>query len=184
MRTQTKLITAVELLRMRDNGMRQELLAGEVRESPPPGREHGRVAAEFLVTLGQFVKAHDLGAYYAAETGFVLSSDPDTVRAPDAAFVTKIRLRQVPKGSGYFPGAPDLAVEVLSPGDRPAEVNAKVEDWLAAGCRMVVVVDPRRRTVKVHRRDADVVLLTERDTFDGEDVVPGFRLPVASLFAE
>jgi len=116
------------------------------------------------------------------ETGFLLARNPDTVRAPDVAFVARERLATAPKGRGYFPGPPDLAVEVISPGDTYAEVEAKVEEWLAAGSRMVVVVNPRNETLKVYGSLIDVTRLTVADTFDGGDVVPGFRLPVRRIF--
>jgi Uma2 family endonuclease len=146
----------------------------------PSGFEHGCVIINFTVPLGCFVKENALGVVSAAETGFLLATDPDTVRAPDIAFVARERLGSVAKG--YFPGAPDLAVEVISPGDTYSEVEDKVEAWLDAGCRMVVVVNPRNRTLKVYRTRTDVVVLTVDDSFDGGDVLPGFKLPVRQIF--
>ena len=182
MSTHTELKTAEDLLRMPDDGKRRELVAGEVREMAPSGHEHGRVTMRFSGPLSLFVDEHELGAVYAAETGFLLAKDPDTVRGPDVAFVVRERLATAPKGRGYFPGAPDLAVEVISPGDTYSEVEAKVEEWLEAGSRMVVVVNPRNETLKVYRGLTDVTRLTVVDTFDGADVVPGFRLPVRRIF--
>jgi Uma2 family endonuclease len=184
MATHVTHITAEDLLRMPDDGVRRELVGGELREMAPSGRTHGRVAMKFSWPLGQFVEENDLGEVYAAETGFLLATDPDTVRAPDAAYVARTRLESVPEGKGYFPGAPDLAAEVISPGDAYADVEAKVEEWLTAGCRMVVVINPRNETVKVYRSRTHVTVLTSEDTFDGEDVVPGFRLPVRRLFPQ
>lgn len=184
MTTEIQITTADELLHMPDDGKRRELVLGEVREMTPAGHEHGRLAMSFAVPLATYVREHDLGAVYAAETGFVLAKNPDTVRAPDAAFVARERLAAVGKGTGYFPGAPDLAVEVISPGDTYAEVEAKVDDWLAAGCRMVVVVSPRNRTLKVLRSVTEITVLTADDVFDGGDVLPGFRLPLAAIFAD
>jgi Uma2 family endonuclease len=182
MSTHTELKTVDDLLRMRDDGKRRELVAGELREMPPSGHEHGRVTMRFSAPLSLFVDEHNLGAVYAAETGFLLAKNPDTVRGPDVAFVARERLASVPKGRGYFPGAPDLAVEVVSPGDTYSEVEAKVEEWLEAGSRMVVVVNPRNETLKVYRGVADVARLTVADTFDGADVVPGFRISVRRIF--
>jgi Uma2 family endonuclease len=182
MTTDAKHMTARDLLRLPDDGIRRELVQGELREMPPSGHTHGRVAMRFSWPLGQFVDEHDLGEVYAAETGFLLAEDPDTVRGADAAFVARERVTQVEDDRGYFPGAPDLAVEVISPGDRYAEVEAKVEEWLDAGCRMVVVVNPRNRTVKVYRGMTDITVLTGDDSFDGEEVVPGFRLALPRLF--
>ena len=184
MNTTTQQITAEQLLMMPDNHMRRELVAGEVREMTPAGHEHGGVAVDITLPLGFFVKEHGLGRVYAAETGFILARNPDTVRAPDVAFVNRDRLALAPKGTGFFPGAPDLAVEVMSPDDTHPEVESKVQDWLGAGTRMVVVVNPRNRTLRVHRLGSKIVHLTVDDTFDGDDVVPGFRLPVREIFGE
>jgi Uma2 family endonuclease len=118
----------------------------------------------------------------AAETGFQIARDPDTVRAPDVGFVLSEREPGEPV-KGYFPGPPDLAVEVLSPDDRASEVLAKVRDWLAAGCRRVWVVDPRTRTVSVYRSPSEIVVLSESDTLTDEELLPGFHLPVGEIFA-
>jgi Uma2 family endonuclease len=184
MSTSTQQITADELLLMPDNGMRRELVAGELREMAPSGQEHGCVAMIFSIPLGAFIEEKKLGNSYAAETGFHLARGPDTVRAPDFAFVSCERLASVPKGRGFFHGPPDLAVEVISPSDTYSEVEDKVEEWLNAGCRMVVVVNPRNRTLKVYRTVTDVTILTVEDTFDGGDVVPGFQLLVRRIFPE
>jgi Uma2 family endonuclease len=159
-----------------------ELVAGEIVREPAPGEEHGRVAADVLVAVASFVREHRLGRVYAAETGFVVARDPDTVRAPDVAFVTAERLAATVRRGPYFEGAPDLAVEVLSPGNRPGEVDAKVSDYLAGGARVVWVVDPARRSVTVHRPDRDAEVLTATDTLDGGGALPGFRLPVREIF--
>lgn len=180
---QARLVTADELLAMPDDGLRRELVEGEVFVSPPPGEEHGVIAAEILVSLGSHVRAHGLGKVHAAETGFRTGSNPDTVLAPDAAFVSRERIEQAAVGRGYRTGAPDLAVEVVSPGDSFVEVEAKVARWLAAGCRMVIVVNPARRAATVYRSRDDIVLLTEGDVLDGGDVVPGWTLPLRELFA-
>ena len=148
----------------------------------PAGHHHGRVAINLTTPLDQHVRAHRLGVVFAAETGFRLESDPDTVRAPDVAFIQRERAEKVGDGDGYWPGAPDLAVEVVSPGDSFGEVEEKVFDWLDAGCRMVVVVNPRKRTATVYRSRSDIAVLTEGDELDGGDVVPGWRLPVRELF--
>ncbi|HEX6912225.1 MAG TPA: Uma2 family endonuclease [Longimicrobium sp.] len=175
-------VTADELLAMPDDGLRRELIEGEVHVTPPPGEEHGAVAAEILVSLGSHVRAQGLGRVFAAETGYRVGSDPDTVMAPDAAFVSRERIEQVGISKGYRAGPPDLAVEVVSPSDSFADVEAKVARWLAAGCRMVVVVNPARRAATVYRSRDDIVLLAEGDVLDGGDVVPGWRLPLRELF--
>ena len=179
---QSSLVTADELLAMPDDGLRRELVDGEIFVTPPPGEEHGVIAAEILVSLGSHVRAQGLGRVHAAETGFKIGSNPDTVMAPDAAFVSRERIEQAAIGRGYRAGAPDLAVEVVSPGDSFVEVEAKVTRWLAAGCRMVVVVNPARRAATVYRSRDDIRLLTAADVLDGGDVVPGWRLPLRELF--
>ncbi|HEV8061926.1 MAG TPA: Uma2 family endonuclease [Gemmataceae bacterium] len=135
MSTRTETVTADGLLQMPNDGLRRELIAGELREMTPSGFEHGCVTMNFSVPLGSFVKENDLGVVSAAETGFLLATNPDTVRAPDVAFVARERLEPVRKLAGFFPGAPDLAVEVISPGDTYSEVEDKVQAWLHAGCR-------------------------------------------------
>ena len=181
---QTKItrMTAAQLLDMSDDGYRHELVRGELRTMSPAGNVHGVVAQSLALSLGNHAMDNDLGLVYAAETGFLLASDPDTVRAPDAAFTRWERIDEVGEVEGFWPGAPDLAVEVVSPNDRYSEVNAKVSDWLRAGARMVIVVDYRRREVVVHS-PSDRVVLTEGDVLDGGDVVPGWTMPVYKLFA-
>ena len=182
MATQLGAITAEELLRMPDDGMRRELVQGELREMTPAGFRHGTVAGRIHIKLGYFVDEHDLGIVSAAETGFRLASDPDTVRAPDVAFVRRERIEEVGEPKGYWPGAPDLAVEVISPNDRYHEVHDKVLDWLRAGTRMVILADPSSRTLTVYHASREVEILTEDDTLDGGDVVPGWRVRVEQLF--
>jgi Uma2 family endonuclease len=185
MTIETRRTTAEELLRMPDDGFRYELVRGELRRMPPAGDEHGYLALEIASDLRNHVKANNPGRTYAAETGFKLASDPDTVRAPDAAFVSRERAEKVGRVAGYWPGAPDLAVEVVSPNDTHAEVTGKALAWLDAGCRMVLVADPERRAITVYRSRSDIRILTGEagDAIDGADVVPGWKLSIAELFA-
>ncbi|MGH9821904.1 MAG: Uma2 family endonuclease, partial [Blastocatellia bacterium] len=132
--------------------------------------------------LAQHVETNTLGVVYAAETGFRLSSDPDTVRAPDAAFVSLERTAQVGKIEGYFAGAPDLAVEVVSPGDSYSEVESKAVEWLEGGARAVVVLNPRKRTVTVYRSFNENVILSDDAVVDLEDIVPGFKIAIRDIF--
>jgi Uma2 family endonuclease len=173
-------ITAAELERMPEDGWRYELVRGVLRRMSPAGYHHGRIALRIGGSLGQHVDDAALGAAYGAETGFRL--EENTVRAPDAAFVRTDRLPR-PSGPGFFPGAPDLAVEVISPTDTYSQVHEKVLDWLDAGTRMVLVVDPDCRVVTVYHARDDVRVLTEGESIDGGGVVPGWRLPLAELFA-
>jgi Uma2 family endonuclease len=172
--------TAEQLFQAPDLG-RCELVRGELIMMSPAGSEHGAIALLVGSALLDFVKSHSLGAVLGAETGFQIASDPDTVRAPDVAFIRADRIgERLPQG--FFPGAPDLAVEVLSPGDRASEVIAKVDDWLSAGCRAVWVIDPKTRIVIVYHGSRNAVILTATDILDGGDLLPGFRRLVAEIF--
>jgi Uma2 family endonuclease len=175
--------TAEELIRIPDDGFRYELVRGELRRMTPAGNVHGRVAMNVALSLAQYVKAHNLGIVYAAETGFRLTTDPDTVRAPDVAFVSRERVEAVGEVEGYWPEAPDLAVEVISPNDSHVEVEEKILDWLEAGTKMVLAVNPRRRAVTLYRSQSDITILTGTDVLDGGDVVPGFQLTLQEIFA-
>ncbi len=183
MTTQTRPITADDLLRMPDDGFRYELIEGTLSQTTLAGHQHGRIAINVSTPLAQHVKANNLGVVYAAETGFKLASDPDTVRAPDVAFVRRERVEAVGDSEGFWPGTPDLAVEVISPGDSYTDVEENLFDWLDAGTRLVIVANPRKRLVTVYRSLTDVVVLTEADVLDGGDVVPGFAIPVKDIFA-
>ncbi len=171
--------TAEALLRAGDIG-RCELVRGKLVMMVPAGADHGRVANMLAYRLTGFVTARQLGTVFAAETGFLLSHDPDTVRAPDVSFVRAGRT-PVPV-RGFYPGAPDLAVEVLSPDDRPGYVREKVAEWLEAGAAEVWVVDPQARTVAVHRAGGKPVAFAESEVIRGGDLLPGFELPVAAIF--
>jgi Uma2 family endonuclease len=182
MTVEQKLMTADELLAMPDDGMRHELIRGELRTMPPGSWGHGKESSRLDRSLGNHVDTQGLGEVATNEPGFLLTVDPDTVRAPDVAFVRSERLAEANPQRGYYPGAPDLAVEVISPNDLYDEVDEKVAEWLEHGTRMVIVVNPRRKSVAVHRPGRDVRILTVEDTLDGEDVVPGWALPIRDLF--
>lgn len=178
-----RLVTAEELLDMPDDGYRYELVRGELRKMAPAGAKHGRSAGKVAMPLMIHVATHNLGEVYIAEAGFILASNPDVVRVPDTAFVSRERFDSIGDVDAFFPGPPDLAIEVISPNDRYTEVAEKVEDWLAAGTRMVIVVDPRRRVATVHLPGKEPVTLAEGDTLEGGEVVPGWSMPVADIFA-
>lgn len=158
------------------------MVRGEVRTTAPAGFSHGRMAMNVAVTLGQHVRAQGLGVVAAAETGFKLSSNPDTVRAPDVAFVAGKRVEKAGEVPDYWPGAPDLAVEAVSPNDRFAEVEEKEADWLAAGTRLVLIANPQARTVTVRASANEARILYVGEIIDGGDAVSGWTLPDADLF--
>jgi len=174
-------VTAEDLYERRFPDKRVELIEGRLVVREPAGYRHGRVAGRLGARLTVHVDAHDLGVVCAAETGFVLQRAPDTVRAPDIAFIAKARLPD-PDQVTFAELAPDLAVEVLSPGDHAGEVLAKVADWLQAGSRAVWLLDPSRRHVRAYGDDGSVAILETGDRLDGGDVVPGFSCEVDSLF--
>ena len=174
------LMTAEELLRLNLQDKRTELVRGGLVVREPAGYQHGDVAARLLVAVANHVNANHLGRVFAAETGFTLARNPDTVRAPDVAFISAARLPEPPP-RGFAELAPDLAVEVLSPDDRPGEVLAKVADWLNAGARLVWVVDPLGVIARVYRADGSESMLDETDALRGEDVLPGFEYSLSAL---
>lgn len=183
MATTTELTTAEQLLQMPHQGLRWELVQGELRSMSPAGGEHGVIISKIFWPLSQHVYSQDLGVTCGSETGFILTQNPDTVRAPDIAYVRrdKIPVTGVPKG--FWPGAPDLAVEVVSPGDTVYEVDEKIAAWLEAGTTEVWIVNPRRRTVKVHRASGETLTLQFGDYLEGGELLPGFRLHVQEIFS-
>ncbi|WP_119066339.1 Uma2 family endonuclease [Rubrobacter indicoceani] len=173
---------AEELLHLPDDGFRYELVRGELRQMNPAGNVHGRIAMSFSWRLARHVEENRLGEVYAAETGFKLTTNPDTVRAPDVAFISRKRLDEVGETEGFWPGAPDLAVEVVSPGDTYTEVEEKVSDWLDAGTKLVIILNPRKKTATVHRTQGNVSILGVDDVLDCGDVVVGFKVGVREVF--
>jgi Uma2 family endonuclease len=172
--------TADQLLRATEIG-RCELVRGELRLMNPAGGEHGRIVVSLTIPIGTHVRDHRLGTCYGAETGFILSRDPDTVRAPDFAFLRSTR--PACPARGYYPGAPDLVVEVLSPDDRPGYVRERVAEWIEAGTLEVWVVDPQSRTIVVHEAGQPPQLLDESGVVRGRGLLPGFELAVRDIFA-
>jgi Uma2 family endonuclease len=183
-RTQTGApLTAEDLYELPDDGYRYELVRGELRVSEPPGWGHGEISVIIAATLLAYVRPRGLGAV-TGEAGYVLARGPDTVRGPDVTFVAAARRPAPEVEHRYYEGAPDLAVEVLSPDDRASEVAEKVDEYFAAGTRLVWVVNPKTRSVTVHTPDGIARNLRESDTIDGGDVIPGFACSVAELFPE
>ena len=178
-----KLMTWQEFADLPDDGMRHELVRGVLLTMPPPKVPHGRVARRIGRSLDLHVDAHGLGEVYMNEVGYLLATGPDTVRAPDVAFWSAERLAEMGDVLDYFPGSPDLVIEVLSPTNRPTAIANKIAEWLEHGARLVFEVNPRRRSVGVHRPGQPVQTLGMDDVLSGEDVVPGWSMPVRDLFA-
>jgi Uma2 family endonuclease len=176
------LMTAEEVERISIPGKVTELVRGRLIVREPPGTHHGAIAANLAYYLSHFVRRHGSGAIFAQDTGFKIASDPDSVRAPDVAFVARERTGLI-RSRGYAELAPDLLAEILSPDDRPAEVLAKVADWLAAGTRIVWVIDPQRRDARVYGQDGSLTVLGSDDSLEGEDVLPGFACSLKDILA-
>lgn len=174
-------LTAEQLAFLPDHEGRCELVAASLVREPPVGVEHGSVAGTVISHLFAFVRGHGLGRV-CVETGFVLARSPDTVRAPDVAFVSHARAEETLRGGPYFEGAPDLAVEILSPSNTKQEMARKVGEYLDAGGRAVWVIDPRRGCVTVHLTDRVSRRLSRGAVLDGAPVLPGFRLAVREIF--
>lgn len=161
-----------------------ELVRGRLRRMHlPAGDLHGRCTMLLSARIGVFVEDRRLGRCGAAETGFLIHRDPDTVLAPDFAWVAADRLPETPAG-GFVSVVPDLVLETRSPSDRPRAVADKVKEWLDAGVGMVLELDPQRKRLTVYRPGAETVALSPDDTLDGGDILPGFSLPLSALFPE
>lgn len=182
MLAETRLMTAEEFESLPFGNMRTELVRGEVSSMSPAGHLHGRIALKLGTYLNLFVIENKLGEAYAAETGFVLQRDPDTVRAPDLAFVTAERAQAQTRDTGFFDGAPDLAVEVISPHETAESIEDKLIDYLEAGTQQVWLVYPRTQTVIVYNSLTEVTAFSTSDTHEGGDLLPGFQLPVRNIF--
>jgi Uma2 family endonuclease len=174
--------TARELFELPDDGKRYELVEGELREMAPAGARHGRTAMKLASRLDRHAESNSLGIVLAAETGFKISRNPDTVRAPDVSFVARERVPPTGPPEGYWELAPDLAVEVVSPNDTAADVQSKVQMWLESGVRLVWVVYPETRSVVAYESLKEISTFTARDILSGGEVVSGFESPVAGIF--
>ena len=181
MTTQTKLITADELLAMPDDGHRYELLRGVLIRKMPTGETHGLVVALTAHHITQYALSSGHGQTRTGETGYRLDRDPDTVRAPDVAWYSPGNIPS-PGTQGFPEMVPDLVVEVKSPGNSAREISAKAAMWLSYGAKMALVMYPETETIVVHKPNSAPIALTVDDVLDGGEVLPGFSCPVRSLF--
>lgn len=174
--------TAEQLLRLPRGAQRHQLVAGELCTMSPAGGPHGAIAFRLGLLVGTFVQARRLGTLFAAETGFLQARDPDTVLAPDLAFVARQRLDPAGLPPGYVTVVPDLVAEVGSPTDRAGALRSKARTWLDAGVQAVWLVHPGRRRVAVHRPGQARIVLAGDAALDGGEVLPGLRIPPRELF--
>jgi Uma2 family endonuclease len=180
---QKQLMTAEELAKLAPEASRGELVEGEFISMSPAGFMHGRIALKIGTYLNLFVLKHKLGEAYAAETGFILKRNPDTVRAPDVAFVTAERAARQSQETGFFEGAPDLAVEVISPSEMMDEIENKLFDYLNAGTQVVWLVFPRTQSITAYRSLTDIRTYSVEDAIDCAELLPGFTLAVKEIFS-
>ncbi len=180
--TATALMTAEDLAKIPDDGYQYELVRGVLRKMSPTSFRPSNIAARLIVRIGTFVEDHNLGEVTGADGGYKLEHDPDTVLAPDVAFVRADRVPPADEQDRFASLAPDLVVEVMSPSDRMREVEEKIDLYLENGVPLAWVFDPKRRRVIVRRPGQPEQVLREGETLDGEEVLPGFRLPVAAIF--
>lgn len=161
---------------------RNELVRGEVRPMTPPGFKHGLLATRLTTIIDPYVRSHGLGIYLGFEVGFLIEREPDTVRGPDGAFLRAVRLEGIDPSANYVEGPPDLAIEIISPSDRPTAVREKARMWVSAGAAMVVVLDPRRRTAAIHTSDGEHAI-PEGGRLEFGGMIPDLTIPLADLFA-
>lgn len=179
---QPQTVSARELRALPDDGKRYELLKGALHMMSPAGGRHGRLANHFSWLLNNHVQPQQLGEVFAAETGFLISTDPDTVLAPDVAFVSRSRFEDLQDDTGYLPLAPELAVEVLSPNDRFSRVELKAFTWLDAGCSLVLLIAPESQRVHVYRSRQQIQVFEAGEILDCSPAVPGWQIQIADIF--
>jgi Uma2 family endonuclease len=177
----TKLWTIEDLEAKENDGARYELLRGELIEVPGPKFEHGFLVSRLLTWLSVFVVQHGLGVVIN-NCAFVLRRNPDSQLIPDVAFINSARIPPLDADWEIYLGPPDAALEVVSPSDSALDVHDKILAYLDGGVRVVVAVWPRSRSVSVHRPGGETREFKLGDVLEIEDVLPGFRLPIADIF--
>ena len=183
MATATKLMTAEEFMLLPEpvDGSRHELVRGEVVTMFPPNWKHGEIAFNVAFAIKMYLLTNPIGRI-TVEGGSVVERDPDTVRGPDVSFMSKERMPLEKRMNCYAEGAPDLCVEVLSPSNTRTHIREKLGEYFAGGAKLVWVVDPNERSVKVYRDAANARTVKEDAALDGGDVLPGFSYPVSKFF--
>lgn len=181
-KARANLLTADDLLRLYSEGVRGELIRGVLHQTVATGIEHGEIAVNFAILMGTFVKSGRSGRVVGSDAGIRLERNPDTVREPDIAYISAEKLPLDTRVRGYAEVVPDLVVEIISPSDQAVAVYDKAQMWLRFGVQLVLLVDPDARTVTVLPQDGPAQTLTDADTLDGGDVLPGFTCPVQDIF--
>jgi Uma2 family endonuclease len=176
------LVTAQELADLPADGPRFELIDGEVQAMSPANPDHGWIGLEFCRLIGNHVVEHGLGEMFGSDTGYLLAHDPDTVLSPDGSFIRSDRLPPAETWGSFFPFGPDIAIEVLSPSNTSAEMRRKTIRYFAAGTQLVIIVDPKARTVRISRPGHGDVAYERDDVLDLSPALPGFTLPLRSIF--
>lgn len=177
-----KPITIKDVEQLPSDACRYDLIRGELVRMPPTGWSHSTISSRLNRRIGIYVELNNLGETATSEPGFILHRNPDVLLSPDVAFVSNDRLP--PDDYERFAElAPDLAVEVISPSERPQHIQVKIDEYLLAGVRQVWIVEPRQRTVTIHTPDAEPIVFAESDSIDGGEVLPGFELAVADIFS-
>jgi len=177
--------TEAELQAMPDEAYTHEIVNGQLVMSPKNNFQHEQICERLNFALESFNRLHRLGAVFGSSMGFWMENR--NCRAPDVSFVPKERLLRVgfkPDTKSFFPGAPDLAVEVLSPGNTRAEMDERLADFFTSGARLVWIVHPDERFVEVCHSLTDRRIVGPAGCLDGEDLLPGFRVPVSELFKD
>lgn len=180
MATATDLITAEEFERL-PSEVRAELIHGEIVDTSPNKSVHGLVERRIAQAMGVFADHARIGIVMSGDNCFLLERDPDLVRCPDVSFVSNERVPK-PFPTGFFPGPPDIAVEIVSPSDRASDISQKIEQWLRAGTVAVWLVDPQAKSLSVHSLEDDKVVGRQVETFLHEELLPGFELSSEPLF--
>ncbi len=180
--TETKLLTADDLLRLYGEGVRAELIRGVLCKNMAAGVDHGKYVMNLAFAFGGFIKSRRLGSLIGSDSGIRLESDPDTVREPDLSFISSEKLPLGSSVPGYSEVVPDLVVEIASPSDSRRAVNDKARMWHSHGVRLIWAAYPDTRSVDVHLEDGSIATLTENDDLDGGNVLPGFTCQVSDIF--
>jgi Uma2 family endonuclease len=180
--TLTALMTAEEFMQLPRGESQHELINGELITMVLPRLPHGRIQARLVAPFSQFVSEHDLGEVFG-ELGFLLTVDPDTVIGPDVCFISKQRLQEEGEVKGFWPGPPDIAAEIVGPSDTRPKVRERTLQWLRYGAKQVRIVNPKDRTVTIHRSPSDATTFSGSDYLEAQDLLPGFRLSLDRIFS-